>query len=211
MGVPCPGCDREYDVALFAFGRTIHCTCGRRVGLEVRVRGVDGGSPPRFFADAMLGRLARWLRILGFDVAYEAHIADGELARRAVEQGRQILTRDRALPLEWRVSGVYVVAAERPFEQLREVVEAFDLGGAARPFTRCNRCNAPLVAASRGEVDGQVPARVLARHDRFQRCTHCDRVYWAGSHIQRMEGLLEKLLSERASGPGETTARELER
>jgi uncharacterized protein with PIN domain len=166
------------------------------VGIDVRVRTAIGTALPRFFADAMLGRLARWLRLLGFDVEYEAHIADGELVRRAVEEGRTILTRDRALPVEWRVSNVFVVAAELPFEQLREVVVAFGLREASRPFTRCNRCNTPLVAATKSEVEGRVPARVLASHDRFERCTRCERVYWAGSHTSRMEALLAGLLSE---------------
>ncbi len=70
MGVACSGCGRQYDVSVFSFGRTIHCTCGQRVAAETRTRSLSRDGRTRFFADAMLGRLARWLRIFGFDVAF---------------------------------------------------------------------------------------------------------------------------------------------
>ena len=88
MSVPCPSCEREYDVSLFQFGRTLHCTCGQRVALAPRVRDSESGSEPRFIVDAMLGRLVRWLRFLGLDATYEAHIADRDLVRRALEEDR---------------------------------------------------------------------------------------------------------------------------
>jgi len=193
MGVPCSQCGREYDVALFPFGRTLHCTCGNRVGLAPRVRDL-GADPPRFMADAMLGRLARWLRILGFDTAWEAHIADGELVRRAVEEHRVILTRDRALPGEWRVSGVVVVASEEPLVQLRDIVERFDLARQARLFTRCSRCNTPLEAASKAEARGSVPPRVWNAQTQFRRCPGCARFYWSGSHTDRMRRVVDGVL-----------------
>jgi uncharacterized protein with PIN domain len=194
VAVPCPGCGREYDVALFQFGRTIWCACGRRVGLEPRVRSGAGLGEPRFFADAMLGRLARWLRILGFDTAYEDHIPDAVLVRRAQREARTILTRDRALPDEWRVTGIYIVREAATAEQLREVVDAFRLAPALRPFTRCSRCNARLIDASPERVRSRVPARVLERHDEFRVCEACDRVYWAGSHTERMRRVVERLV-----------------
>jgi hypothetical protein len=196
VGVPCPGCGREYDVALFQFGRTIHCTCGRRVGLAPRRRLPDA-PPPRFLADAMLGRLARWLRLLGFDTAYSAHVADGDLVRRAVEEGRVILTRDRALPDEWRVSGVHVLGAETLLEQLRDVVGAFGLAPHVRPLSRCSECNGVLVRAPREEVAVEVPPRVLARQREFQRCPGCRRVYWRGSHATRMKRVVDRVLAGR--------------
>jgi uncharacterized protein with PIN domain len=194
VAVPCPGCGREYDVALFQFGRTLWCACGRRVGLEARVRSRAGIGEPRFFADAMLGRLARWLRILGFDTAYENHIPDALLVRRAQQEARTILTRDRALPEEWRVTGIYVVSAPATAEQLHEVVEAFHLAPAMRPFTRCSRCNARLVDAPPERVRRRVPARVLEHHDEFRICEACDRVYWAGSHTERMRRVVDRLV-----------------
>src|SRR5262245_58046319 len=104
MGVPCPRCGRAYDVALFQFGRTLHCTCGERVALEPRLRTAPPSSAEsRFFADAMLGRLARWLRMAGYDTRYDPRVSDAELVRSAVEEGRTILTRDRALARDWSV------------------------------------------------------------------------------------------------------------
>ena len=196
MGVPCPGCGRQYDVTLFAFGRTIHCTCGRRVAAEARLRSFSRDGRARFFADAMLGRLARWLRILGFDAAFEAHIGDGELVRRAIEEDRAILTRDRSLPLEWSVSGVYVVSAEKPLDQLREVIRSFDLAGAIQLFTRCNRCNALLGEVAADELRDRVPDPVLAKHREFRICPSCERVYWSGSHTDRMRRVARRVLAD---------------
>jgi uncharacterized protein with PIN domain len=196
VAIPCPRCGREYDVALFPYGRTIHCTCGSRVGVEPRVRDLTH-SGPRFMADAMLGRLARWLRILGFDTAWEAHIADGDLVRRALEQDRVILTRDRALPEQWRVSGVYVLAEDEPIAQLRDVAAAFQLARRTRLFTRCSRCNTLLVRASREEARASVPPRVLEAQADLLRCPGCERFYWSGSHTRRMRRVVEEVL-----GPG---------
>jgi uncharacterized protein with PIN domain len=164
------------------------------VGVEPRVRGVEAERPLRFFADAMLGRLARWLRVLGFDTAYQPHIDDAQLVQRAVEEGRVVLTRDRALREEWRVSDLYLVEAEGSFEQVREVVRAFSLADAVRLFSRCNRCNTGLTKIAREEVRARVPERVFARQHEFRRCPSCGRVYWDGSHTDRMRRAVERIL-----------------
>jgi uncharacterized protein with PIN domain len=194
VAVPCSKCGLEYDVALFAFGRTIFCNCGSRVGMAPRVREL-GDKESRFFADAMLGRLARWLRILGLDTAWEAQIPDGELARRAFEEERVVLTRDRSFPDEWRVSSVYLVEAILPLEQLREVARHFDLGGELDLFTRCSRCNSPLEPASKAAAQGSVPPRVWVAQTRFQRCPSCERFYWSGSHTDRMRDVIAELVA----------------
>jgi uncharacterized protein with PIN domain len=203
MGVPC-ACGREYDVSLFEFGRTLHCTCGRRVAQAPRVREAGPApDPPRFAADAMLGRTARWLRILGFDCTFSPDVEDAELARHALEEGRVVLTRDRALPEEWSLPRVQVLAAERPYAQLVEVLRAFGLADRVRPFTRCPACNAPLEAPPREAVRGRVPERVHATHARFQRCPRCGRVYWEGSHVERMRRVAERLRADvAAEAPG---------
>jgi uncharacterized protein with PIN domain/DNA-directed RNA polymerase subunit RPC12/RpoP len=196
MGVPCPGCGRQYDVALFPFGRTIQCTCGHRVGLEARVRFEDREGTQRFIADAMLGRLARWLRIMGFDTAYQEHITDAELVRRSLLERRTVLTRDRSLPEEWRVASIYVLASETGVDQLREVTRAFDLASKVALFTRCSVCNAQLEPASADSVRDDVPERVFTAHAVFQRCPGCSRVYWRGTHADRMERIVARVLAD---------------
>ena len=198
MAIVCPDCGREYDVTLFQFGRTVDCACGARVGREHRI-GLEGEedpreSRPRFLADAMLGGLARWLRILGYDVAFDASIEDRELARRAVAEGRRVLTRDGRFPDEWRVRGILVVEAQNPLAQLREVVERLDLEpDEERAFTRCPECNAALEPAALAEVEGEVPARVLEEYESFRRCRGCGKVYWEGGHVRRMRRRLSAL------------------
>lgn len=193
MAIRCPGCGREYDVSLFQFGRTIHCTCGHRVGLEQRVGPALTMDRPRFFADAMLGRLARWLRTLGYDTAYDDGIEDADLVRRAIGEGRYILTRDRRLPEEWRVEGCLVLGAEETMEQLAEVISAYGLSRPSRLFSRCRECNAVLEPAARDEVSHRVPSRVWEREEAFYRCPGCDRVYWEGTHTERMRAVLERV------------------
>jgi uncharacterized protein with PIN domain len=159
-------------------------------------------------ADAMLGRLARWLRILGYDTAWEEHISDEALVRRALDEERIILTRDRSLGSEWRVSGISLVQAEEPVAQLAEVSASFDLGARARPFSRCSRCNTELVAADRDTARGRVPPRILERFARFQRCPGCERFYWDGSHTDRMRRVLAEVVGVRdtaAAGEESTT------
>ncbi len=194
MGVPCASCGRLYDIALFPFGRTISCSCGARVGTTERVETVrSSATEPRFAADAMLGRLARWLRLLGYDTHWECDIADADLVRLAISEGRAILTRDRALPQEWRVAGVFLLASDSPTEQLRQVMRAFDLEWRERLFTRCSLCNVPLATASRDAVAGRVPARVLSAHDTFGECPHCGKIYWHGTHTASIRERLARL------------------
>jgi uncharacterized protein len=194
----CPRCGRAYDEARFAFGRTLHCACGARVGAPVSTAALDGEL--RFAVDAMLGRLARWLRLLGFDSVWEADVPDERLVRRALDEQRWLLTRDRALLVEWRVPRGYLVAAERPFEQLREVAHEFGLGPHVRSFVRCSRCNAGLEPLDPEHAAALVPAPVRERHERFLACPDCRRVYWEGTHVERMRRLLARALAPSQEG-----------
>ena len=196
MAVECPRCRRQYDVALFQFGRTISCACGSRVGAEVLQRGVEAASPPRFAADAMLGSLARWLRLMGFDCSYQADIPDAVLVEQAIHEERVVLTRDRALVDEWHVSGIHRVRAERTFDQLSEVLRAFDLVRSLQLFSRCSACNRPIGKVSLEAVRDRVPPRVAANQSEFWQCPGCGRVYWQGSHTDRIRRVAEQLLAE---------------
>jgi len=202
VAVPCPGCGRQYDVTLFEFGRTLWCTCGSRVGRETRARRLDAAAGARFIADAMLGRLARWLRLLGFDCAWEAHIPDERLVRRGVDEGRVILSRDRALADEWRVSELHLLQAEKVRDQLVEVVRRFDLAPDIRLLTRCSECNEPLAPLPAALAAERVPARVLERQRRFSGCPACERVYWEGTHTDRIKRFVDGIVAEASGAPG---------
>jgi uncharacterized protein with PIN domain len=191
VAVACPGCGRAYDDSLFALGRTLHCTCGARVGVP-RAAHAPAPGPPRFAADAMLGRLARWLRLLGFDASWEAHVPDETLVRRALAEGRTVLTRDRRLPEEWTQVPVCLLRAEDLRGQLAELGPRYALAAHARPFSRCDRCYVALAAAAPAQV-AALPRHVRERHDDFRCCPRCGRVYWAGSHVARVRALLGTL------------------
>jgi uncharacterized protein with PIN domain len=141
-------------------------------------------------ADAMLGRLARWLRLLGFDTAWEADIDDADLIRRAAEERRIVLTRDRILVREWRVRGIHLVDAETPMAQLTELDSVFALGAFAAPFTRCARCNVELEPITPAEARGLVPSRIADEHAELRRCPRCNRIFWPGSHVARIHRAL---------------------
>lgn len=198
--VHCSGCGRAYDVSRFAGGRTLTCACGTRVGGPPAPAPTPAG-PPRFFADAMLGRLARWLRTLGFDTAFDPHIADEVLVRRALAEERIVLTRDRGLPREWRLEGCLLLESEGTEAQLLDVVRAMQIPAPLRLFGRCRVCNAPLRAASSPEVAERVPEGVGSRYTRFLACPGCGRVYWEGSHAARMRRVAARVF-RRAGGAG---------
>jgi uncharacterized protein with PIN domain len=202
VAIPCSACGREYDVTLFQYGRTIECTCGTRVGRRLEVMRVSSRRAPRFMVDVMLGRLARWLRILGHDAEYVPGIADGHLVKRAVDEGRVVLTRDRSLPAEWWVDNYLLIDSDAPMDQLREVVAAYGLSTDDRLFTRCTICNEPLQNLDVSEAERVVPARVLKGNDSFSRCPVCGRIYWRGSHVDRMRERLADLFEDPDSRSG---------
>jgi len=144
----------------------------------------------KFFADAMLGRLATWLRVLGCDTAYEKAIGDKELVERAEKEDRIILTRDTLLVKRRGARArSFFVEGDGSEDQLRQVAERFSIGG-GDVLTRCVRCNIVLEMAQKESVRELVPPYVYETQEEFSRCPRCFRVYWAGTHRERM---LEKL------------------
>lgn len=140
----------------------------------------------RFVADTMLGRLARWLRALGYDTLYVRHGADGEILRLARGEGRVLLTRDTQLvKLAWD-HPTLLIQDDRWEDQIRQLTRELGLRPGERLLNRCLECNTPLVERAREEVTGLVPAYTLARHRSFWGCPGCGRIYWAGSHAERM-------------------------
>lgn len=151
---------------------------------------------PRFLADSNVGRLARWLRALGYDAAYEAHVADGELVRRALAEERVLLTRDLDL-MQRRViaSGqlrAVLLKDDALDEQLRQVAAELGLD-AELALTRCLECNLELVPRTPTDVAELVPPYVRATQERYSQCPSCRRVYWAGTHWTRMRQRLAAL------------------
>jgi uncharacterized protein with PIN domain len=153
----------------------------------------------RFILDVHLGRLARYLRMLGFDARWERHADDDELARVSAAEHRVLLTRDSGLLKRRVVSHGYRVRDGDPRRQLTEVIQRLDLLRSIAPFRRCLRCNDLLEAVPKEDVAGQLPPRVRERHDAFRRCPACSRLYWAGSHHRRMERFVSGLLAGRAT------------
>ena len=153
----------------------------------------------RFVADAHLGGLARLLRMAGFDTLYDNALRDDQVEALAAEEDRVVLTRDRDLLKRRTIAYGCYVRALRPQEQLREMFERLGLAERARPFSRCLHCNAPLRKAARREVAARLPLRILETQDEFRTCDVCGRVYWKGSHWERMSEQLSGLL-DRATG-----------
>lgn len=185
---------------------------GDRVAVYPRFGALDLGplarlplQPPgrlRFVADAHLGGLARLLRMAGFDTIYANTNHDDEIEERAMEEGRIVLTRDRELLKRRGVAYGCYVRALHPPAQLHEVVERYGLAERARPFTLCLHCNAPLRAVPKAAVLERLPPVVRASQEAFTTCDGCGRVFWKGTHWQRMAAMLDAAIeSQQALAP----------
>jgi len=152
----------------------------------------------RFLLDAHLGRLAKALRFLGFDSAYEAGVADDELIARARSEHRIILTRDRELLKARTVTHGYWLRATDTRQQLLEVLDRFDLRRDARPFSRCSVCNGELIAVDAREVAPEVPPHVRDSSSEYFRCNGCGKLYWQGTHVPRLEAFVSWALESSA-------------
>ena len=148
---------------------------------------------PRFVLDANLGRLAAYLRLLGFDSLYRSDYDDHEVAEISRRQQRILLTRDQGVLKRSLVTHGYYPRSSKPREQLREVLQRFDLYRAARPFSRCTRCNAALNAVSKDSIMEQLPPLTRKYYEEFWQCNGCGQVYWKGAHYQHMFTLLREM------------------
>jgi uncharacterized protein with PIN domain len=157
---------------------------------------VTADSRPRFVADAMLGRLARWLRTLGFDTFYDPAVHDPQLAAMADAEGRVLLTRDRLLVQHLKPERAVLIASDAPLDQLCEVVAACGLAPPAALFTRCAVCNGVPRPATPDEAATLVPEASRGVSGPVSRCPGCGRVYWEGSHTRRMRDQLARALPE---------------
>jgi uncharacterized protein with PIN domain len=220
-GVPHP----EVDLVV-ANGRPVSFDYRVQSGDRIDVYGLDrppelaslpGLIPPapdprRFVLDGHLGRLARYLRTLGFDAWYEPHADDDRLARVSADEGRILLTRDRGLLKRSVVRLGYLPRSDDPAEQLREVANRYGLPERARPFTRCVRCNSALRSVERADVAERLAdqPRTLRYFDTFAECPGCDSIYWPGSHLDRLSAMLGALLGTGPVDARQSTPRQAE-
>jgi hypothetical protein len=151
----------------------------------------------RFIADAMLGTLAKWLRILGYDTQFEPSLDDHQLVRLARAEGRVLLTRDRELAGRPGIQ-VLLIGSERLDTQIAQVLAELDLVP-NRAFSRCPVCNELLVRIDPKTARSQVPVYVAKTHKTFRSCPACQRVYWRGTHWQQMEEQLDRILESTGS------------
>lgn len=151
---------------------------------------------PRFIADAHLGKLAGYLRMLGFDTLYRNDYDDETLAYLACAEERILLSRDHLLLMRNAVRYGYWVRSIWPEEQIREVLQRYDLASQVRPLSRCLRCNTLLEPIEKARIIHLLAPDTRRYYDTFYHCPGCQRIYWAGSHYQRMKAWLDSLLAE---------------
>jgi uncharacterized protein with PIN domain len=150
----------------------------------------------RFIADSMLGKFAKWLRLVGVDVEYDKDIADDVLIQRVLSEDRVILTRDRLIEKRKEAKNCLLIWSDHLAEQLLKFVQAFELDTLEGAFTRCIRCNAPLEEASKISLSDKVPPYVWETQSEFRWCSLCERIYWAGTHRENAERFLRKLIGD---------------
>ncbi len=151
---------------------------------------------PAFVLDGHLGRLAAYLRLLGFDTLYRNDFDDGEIARISAGEQRILLTRDRGLLKRSVVTRGYCLRAVLPREQIREVVARFDLAQSAVPFRRCLACNALLQPVEKQAILERLPAGTREGCDEFHQCQGCGKIYWPGSHFARLQTIVRDALEK---------------
>ncbi len=154
----------------------------------------------RFLADCMLGRLAKWLRVLGFDVLYFSRAADADLLEIARRENRVFLTRDSGLiEKNRRRPGRLFIDSQKWDDQVVQVLDAFDLWEEVRPHSRCLVCNLELKAIPRSRARNLVTPFVLEQAEKFALCPGCGRVFWEGSHSGDMEAKIRTILKRKPS------------
>jgi uncharacterized protein with PIN domain len=140
----------------------------------------------KFIADVMLGKLAKRMRLLGFDVLYGRTFDDNEIIRLSLEQNRVILTRDTELAIRPLAANRVFINHNAVKDQLRQVFDTFGIESMPGPLTRCSVCNDTLLPIAKQNIKDMVPDYVYDNYDIFFRCVCCGRVYWEGTHVRNM-------------------------
>jgi len=152
----------------------------------------------KFIVDNNVGKLAKWLRIMGYDTVFFTGIDDSRMVAKALAEGRVILTRDtgimkRGLVTSGRLKAI-LISSEEPEKQMRQVIKTLNLDCQFRPFALCLECNQPLVEKNKEQVKDRVPPYVFKTQSQYMECPACHRIYWRGTHWQAMTRELEKLI-----------------
>ncbi len=153
------------------------------------------GRPPRFILDVHLGKLARYLRQLGFDTFYRNNLADAEIVEKAKQQSRVILTRDKGILKYNKTRYAYWIRNSNPRQQLKEVIQQYKLIKEIKLFSRCTECNGVIKAVEKNKILGKLPPGTRKYYDAFYQCAGCGKIYWKGSHYQDMKKFAEQMMS----------------
>ncbi len=148
---------------------------------------------PKFIADVHLGKLARYLRMMGFDVLYENNFEDDEIVKISLEEKRAILTKDRGILKRNDVTHGYWVRSSKVKEQVVEIIKRFDLKKLIKEFTRCIECNSVLESISKKEILNELPPKVSESQKSFSVCPSCKKLYWKGTHHQQMLSFIKTI------------------
>ena len=151
-----------------------------------------------FVVDVNLGKLTKYLRLLGFDALADGNLEDAELAATSVEQGRILLTRDRPLLKRAIVTHGYLVRSTEPDRQTVEVLRRFDLAGSVNPFSRCMECNGLVRSVEKRDIDHLLEPLTRKHFNDFTQCGGCGRVFWRGSHFHRLRIVVDETLANLA-------------
>ena len=155
---------------------------------------LDNDGSPKFIADCHLGKLAKYLRLMGVDTLYFPHIEDNKLILMAKDENRTILTRDRLLSKRKNVP-VFFLEATDTKTQLQVLIEHYNIKHPS-PFSRCIVCNTPLQVIEKEKVIDDLPKKVKKYFNYFEYCPSCDRIYWQGDHYRHMMEFMAKVLNE---------------
>jgi uncharacterized protein with PIN domain len=147
----------------------------------------------RFVLDVHLGRLAAYLRMLGFDTLYRNDYDDPELAETSANERRILLTCDRRLLMRKQITHGYFVRERQPKQQLLEILNRFDLFNNLKPFTRCMHCNGITQPVNKQKIEAQLLPKTKKYYDEFFQCKTCNKIYWKGSHYLKMKKMIEEI------------------
>lgn len=156
----------------------------------------------RFVVDVNLGKLAKYLRLLGFDTCNDGRLDDADLVEISVVERRILLTKDRGLLKRAAVTHGYLVREVKPKDQIVEVVRRFDLAGSITPFARCVECNGVIKPVPKDQILHLLEPLTKRYFDEFRSCPGCGRVFWRGSHYERLAGLVDEIVSEVGASSG---------